>query len=248
MNIKGGWSRLPARSTGFIGILALLGILSMGSAPSASALPVFNGLTSFSTIHGPSDPEEFSWEIELAENQALELIDDQHVLVYYTESHHLAFTITPEPAHDANGTTVPTSLGVSGANIITLTVHHRAGNPAAGGAPFDYPVVAGNGWEGGYTTHIVSGPPDEQQLREEREKRQREEWEAALRQEALTGCRVPGLKGASLKASRKRLDKASCKLGKVRGERSRTAKVVKQDLPPGKVLPAGTGVSVKIGG
>ena len=58
--------------------------------------------------------------------------------VYYTEDERLAFTINAGLAHDAEGSNVPTSLGVSEGNILTLTVHHRAGNPAASGAPFVY--------------------------------------------------------------------------------------------------------------
>ena len=230
VDIKGGWSRLAVRSTGFISVLALLGVLLLGSASSASALPVFNGSTSFPAIRGSSDPEEYSWEVLLQAGQELKSIDDQHAVVYFEDGHPMS-TISAGSAHDADGTTVPTSLSVSGANVITLTVHHRAGDPAAGGAPFDYPVNPGPGWEGGFSTVTVIVPSDDQQLRE-----------------APAGCRVPGLKGASLKASRKRLDKAGCKLGKVRWQRSRTAKVVKQDVAPGRLLPTGTTISVKLGG
>jgi hypothetical protein len=127
---------------------------------------------SFPTIHGPSDPEEFSWEVILAEGAYLESVDDQTAEVYY-ENGHPAFGIDAEPAHDAVGTTVPTSLEVSEGDVITLVVHHRAGNPTAG-APFTYPILEGQGWEGGYFTEIVKGPPDEQELREERERIARE--------------------------------------------------------------------------
>ncbi|MGZ3318687.1 MAG: IPT/TIG domain-containing protein [Isosphaeraceae bacterium] len=62
-----------------------------------------------------------------------------------------------------------------------------------------------------------------------------------------TACVVPKLKGKSLKADRKKLRKASCKLGKVRGHRSKSAKVKKQSAKPGKVLPPGSKVNVKLG-
>jgi hypothetical protein len=129
----------------------------------------------FPMINGPADPEEFSWEVVLDEGQELESIDDQHAQVYYTEGHHPAFGISAVAAHDADGSSVPTSLSVSGGDVITLTVHHRAGDPAKGGAPFDYPIIAGSGWEGGFQTVVVSGPPDEQELREQREERERRE-------------------------------------------------------------------------
>lgn len=62
-----------------------------------------------------------------------------------------------------------------------------------------------------------------------------------------TACIVPKLKGKTLKADRKRLRKAGCALGKVRGERYRGAKVKKQTRPPGTVLPPGAKVGVKLG-
>jgi hypothetical protein len=61
-----------------------------------------------------------------------------------------------------------------------------------------------------------------------------------------TACVVPKLKGKSLRADRKRLKKAGCKLGKVRGDKSKSAKVKKQSAKPGKVLPPGSKVNVKV--
>ncbi len=143
------------------------------------AIPPYDGTMIFPMINGPADPEEFSWEVVLSEGQELESVDDQHAQVYYTEGHHPALGISAVAAHDADGSSVPTSLSVSGGNVITLTVHHRAGDPTKGGAPFDYPIVAGSGWEGGLQTVIVSGPPDEQELREQREARERRERQGA---------------------------------------------------------------------
>jgi hypothetical protein len=60
-------------------------------------------------------------------------------------------------------------------------------------------------------------------------------------------CVVPKLLGRSLKVSRKMLKRAGCVMGKVRGARSRTARVRKQSPRPGTVLvPAGK-VNVRIG-
>jgi hypothetical protein len=227
-----------------LAVLAALGA-SAGPAAAEPPFPPFNGATSFPAINGPLDPEEFSWEVELDEGQEMKAIDDQHAAIY-AEDGLVKSTITAGPAHDAVGKTVPTSLRVEGANIITFTVHHRAGNPAAGGAQFAYPVTAGAGWEGGFSTVVILGPPNEQQIREERERRQRAEWEAALRQDESEGCRVPRLHGLSLKASARRLQAAGCALGKVRGERSKAARVVRQDVAVGKRFPSGTGISVKL--
>jgi IPT/TIG domain-containing protein/PASTA domain-containing protein len=60
-------------------------------------------------------------------------------------------------------------------------------------------------------------------------------------------CKVPKLKGATLKQARKRLRRAHCKLGKVSGKKGRSARVVKQRPKPGKQLPAGGKVNLKLG-
>jgi hypothetical protein len=62
-----------------------------------------------------------------------------------------------------------------------------------------------------------------------------------------TACVVPKLKGKKLKADKVALRKAGCKLGKVVGSRSKTAKVVRQSAKPGKVLPRGAAVNVRLG-
>jgi hypothetical protein len=61
-------------------------------------------------------------------------------------------------------------------------------------------------------------------------------------------CVVPNLKGHKLRADRKQLKKAGCKLGKVRGHKSKSAKVKKQSVKPGTVLPVGSKVNVKLAG
>jgi hypothetical protein len=204
---------------------------------------------SFPPIHEPSDPEEYSWEVTLQEGQSLKSVDSQSAEVLY-EAETVAFLIQAEAAHDAQGATVPTTLAVTVPNIVTLIVHHRAGNPAAANAPFAYPVTAGAGWEGGFQTEIVKGPEDEAEVkaREERERIARREREAAQLAKAAERCLVPRLKGISLEAARKKLKAADCTLGKVRGHRTKTAKVVKQNPRPGNVLSPGAKVNVKLGG
>ena len=61
-------------------------------------------------------------------------------------------------------------------------------------------------------------------------------------------CVVPKLKGRSLKADRKRLVTVGCRLGKVMGRKSASAKVTKQSPKPGSLLPLGTKVNVKLSG
>lgn len=61
------------------------------------------------------------------------------------------------------------------------------------------------------------------------------------------GCRVPQLKGKKLKASKKKLRKADCRIGNVKKLHDATAKsgkVVKQNPKPGKILVPGAKVKV----
>jgi hypothetical protein len=67
---------------------------------------------------------------------------------------------------------------------------------------------------------------------------------------AVAHCIVPKVKGKTLKAAKKKLRAAHCRLGTVTKERGVTAvtgKVVKQRPKPGKVLAAGAKVRVKLG-
>ena len=60
-------------------------------------------------------------------------------------------------------------------------------------------------------------------------------------------CRVPNLTGKNLKAARKALSAAHCKLGTVRGTKGSKAKVVKQNPKSGTTKPSGSAVGVKLG-
>lgn len=213
-----------------LGIFVLLVVGSSSASAEPSGLPAYDGGMTFARIDGPAGPEEYSWEVQLHEEQELKQIDERHAEV--SEGEHPAFNIVAEPAHDAEGSTVPTTLTVSEGNVVTLTVHHRAGNPAAGGASFVYPVTAGVGWEGGFQTYYVDIP---------------DQPKPDSSTEPTPSCVVPGLKGWSLRVNRWRLSQAGCRLGAVRGPRSRGAKVVKQDVKPGTVLGAGAAVGVKLG-
>jgi serine/threonine-protein kinase len=58
------------------------------------------------------------------------------------------------------------------------------------------------------------------------------------------------LNGKKLKAAKKKIKAADCRVGlvsKKNGVKVATGKVVKQSPKPGKVLPAKTGVSVRLG-
>jgi hypothetical protein len=113
-----------------------------------------------------------------------------------------------------------------------MIVHHRAGNPAAGGAPFVYPIQ-GSAQTGGFFTGAVEvADPTPTSGTEP------------------APCLVPSLHGLSLKAAKARLRAAECHLGAVRlaaRATARTGKVVKQFRAAGTQLPAGSRVSVKLG-
>lgn len=234
------------RSYALLGILTLLSVTALNSPSASASIPPFDGTMSFQAIQGPEGPEEYSWKVTLGDEQELEAIDDQTARVRYSDG-HTALVITAEHAHDAVGSTVPTSLAVTGDDVVTLLVHHRAGNPAAAGAPFAYPISAGPGWEGGFSTVIVEGPKDEQELREERERIERER---PLKADSSKNCSVPRLKGRSLKASKQRLREAGCRIGavtKLPGATARSGRVVKQSPRPSQVRAPGSTVRVTLG-
>jgi hypothetical protein len=61
------------------------------------------------------------------------------------------------------------------------------------------------------------------------------------------GCAVPKLKGKTLKAAKKALRQADCKLGKVKRREGKPGKVLKQSAKPGKALKSGSKVGVTVG-
>jgi hypothetical protein len=204
----------------------------------AQPCPPFDGAMSFPDIHSSADPEDYCWEVHLFEGQELRQLNETEAAVFY-ESGHEAFAIEAMEAHDAIGTTVPTTLTVTQPNLITLTVYHRAGNPAAAGAPFDYPVVQGAGWEGGFISEEIKGPPDEAELKPKPTPPPAEDPPTPT-------CEVPVLQGRTLKTARRALVHAGCALGPVRGKRRPGARIVKQYRPAYKTVPAGTEVGVKL--
>jgi hypothetical protein len=217
-----------------------------------SALPTFDGEMVFPAIQGPLDPEEFSWEVDLDEDQELQLIDSQHAVVYYAQDQHPAFGIAATSAHDVSGATVPTDLAVLDGNVLTLTVHHRAGNPAAGRAPFDYPIQAGEGWVEVGPGIVVVMPLPEGELQEATERIERESRPTAVRDRGRPSvhCRVPRLKARSLQVSMRRIKEANCRVGRIgkrRGATMETGRVVRQNPRAGKVLVKGATVNLTLG-
>jgi len=115
--------------------------------------PLTDGGMTFTAIRGPQAPEKYAFTLDLEEGMALKPLDPQHAVVMYPDGVHHALSITAVEAHDAIGTTVPTSLSVTG-NVVTLTVPHKGGS-------YIYPVIAGAGWEGGFETYEIEMPKGE---------------------------------------------------------------------------------------
>jgi sugar lactone lactonase YvrE len=136
-----------------------------GTGVDTALRPLNDGGMIWNAIRDVTAPEEYSWRVELSDDQRLELVDDHHAVVYYND-HTPAFSITAQPGHDATGIEVPTTLAVSNGKIVTVTVHYKAGHE---GKPFVYPIIEGSGWEGGLTTTIIdfyNKPPEEEEEEE----------------------------------------------------------------------------------
>jgi len=223
-----------------ISVVAIACLLP-GAAAADPCRSLNDGGMIFPDIQGPEDPEEYCFEVILSEEQELVQIDDRTVQVMLTGGHP-SFTITAKEASDADGATVPTTLAKTGRNEVTLTVHHREGNPAMGGVPFDYPVVGGPGWEGGFISEEIKGPLDESELKVQPLPPPAEEVPPAA-----PTCEVPDLVDRTLNSARRALHRAGCRLGSVHGHRHPGARIVKQYRPAYTVRPAGAAVGVKLG-
>lgn len=214
-----------------MGVIAVLACAAAPSVAVAETCLPYEGQW-FPTINGLEDPEDYCFEVQLNEGQTLEEVDDQ-LAVVNSKTGGVAWEIHATPARDATGAAVPTTLTVTGENLVTLTVHHLAGNPEAGGAPFQYPITPGPSYEAGFVTVTVLMPPATEQ------------GPQPGSQEGYQ-CEVPSLRGRSLHSARRALRLAHCRLGPVHGERRRGAKVARQYRPAGKALPAGTEVGVRL--
>lgn len=221
-------------------IYSLVAVLTLvfaafSSAAIADPIPVYEGATDFPTIHGPLDPEDYSWEVELGEEWELRQDGEHSASVYYPDGEHIAFSIADVRAHDATGKSVPTTLTVSPPNIVTLTVHHRAGNPAAGGAPFTYPIDAGSGYEVGPSSVQVIMPLSEP---------------LPARDVIRKPCLVPKVEGKTLVSARERISSAGCRISRVhrkQGTASKRDRVIAQSPGPGTSLPLWAPVVIRLG-
>jgi hypothetical protein len=203
---------------------------------SAPIRPISDGGFYFPEIIGVASFEEYPFEMELGANQAMRQVDEHEIVVEYPAYGVEAYSIDAPLAHDAEGANVPTSIVLSAPEVVTIVVHHRAGNPLTG-APFVYPIIDGAGWAGGYRT--ISAPLGEPPAPE-----------PPTPTAPPTPCTVPALHGLSLRTAKVRLRAAHCSIGQVRlgpNATDGTGKVVKQFHPAGTGLVAGAPVAVKLG-
>lgn len=216
-------------------LVLALGALLLPGLAAAETYPPWDGTPLFARIASPAEPEEYIREVHLHEGQRLELINEHEAAVTYEEEGRLSYPIAAPQAHDVVGSTVPTSMRVTGANLVTFTVHHRAGNPAEGFLPFVYPILPGPGWSGGFHTTEGLIPP--------------QETPPPATAPASPTCIVPRLKGSSLEGARRRLRSAGCRVGAVtrhRGGEAKVARVVGQHPAPGGTVPLQSPVAVTL--
>ncbi len=222
------------RSAACAAILCALVAAAPAAAEAGGEIPPYGGWPS---ITDPEAPEEYVYRVHLYEQELVQATPTE-VFVKYIEG-PTAFVLYAGEAHDVDGAAVPVTLTVTGPDLVTRTIYHREGNPAAGGAPFAYPILAGSGWEGGYRTISV----------ELNEPKPPAPEPAPAPAPPTPTCTVPSLHGFGLVAVKKLLRGADCGIGQVRLVRGATkgkGKVVKQFEPAGTRLAAGAPVAVKL--
>ena len=118
--------------------------------------PEYDGAVMFTTIRDAAAPELYEWRLKLHQGQYLVQANPQQIEVKWG-SGATAFLVTADPAHDATGKAVPTSLSIINSTDIALQVPHR-------NQGFTYPVSAGQSYETGYAIVTVYIPDPEEAI------------------------------------------------------------------------------------
>jgi hypothetical protein len=236
-------NRLAAYAAVLCALAASLAFaVSLAAADTGNEVVEAAGGRGFPPITSAASPEEYEQQVDfegLDPIHTIEQIGPEEIVVKDSEGDTVEW-FHLEPAHDAVGANVPTSLRLDGKEVI-LTVQHHEGNPAAGGAPFTYPIVSGKGWEGGFFTGIVEMPSPVPI----------ETAPSSAPAPIVPTCRVPALRGFGLPTVKRLLLGSDCGVGGVhlaRGATRGKGKVVKQVRAAGTELTAGTPVAIKLGG
>lgn len=123
--------------------------------------PEYNGAQMFTTIRAASAPEAYEWRLKLRFGQYLVQANPQQVEVKWGNG-ETAFLVSAEPAHDALGKELPTTLSIINATDIALNVPHR-------NQGYTYPVSAGKSYETGYAMVTVFIPSEGEEAEAEEE-------------------------------------------------------------------------------
>lgn len=229
-------------------LCAVVACLAVVVAPAAAEtgggkLPVWVPGSSYPTIETASDPETYSWRVELEAGQTLVAVSDERAVIRRGSEDE--GDIVAPTAHDADGELVPTSIAVSEGDVLTLTVRHHEAEYAypitlerpwliisqESTEPVQIPVAEDTGTPNPYVSNYVY-PPFEPNFTPK------------------PACEVPKLAGLGRHAAAAKLRAEHCKLGKVRLARGATAakgKVVKQSHAAGAGLAPGAPVAIKLG-
>jgi hypothetical protein len=124
--------------------------VSGGSSVDTVTRPIYDGSQTFKAIRDETAPETYSWKVSLNEGQMLKAIDSEHVSIFNQDGTQ-ALAITAQPAHDATGKEVPTSVSASEGNVLTLTVKYK-------GKGFIYPIIGGPAFQASYTLPVIWEP------------------------------------------------------------------------------------------
>jgi hypothetical protein len=221
-------------------VVGAIGSASAAAEPSGE-LPVYGGVLEFPAIESAAAPEEYSWRVELAPGETLTAVTPYEVRIGSRPE-----AIHPPLAKDAAEATVPTTLSVSGADVVTLTVHHHEGTFAYPIHRSPFLVIA---------EHVIVAELPRGSV-ERAEQAVREASPPAVippiepNVQPPLPCKVPALHGLSLKTAKAHLRAAQCTIGQVHlgaGATAGKGKVVKQFRAAGTQLAAGAPVAVKLG-
>jgi hypothetical protein len=154
---------------------------------------------------------------------------------------NVSATVLPPPAiasiNPASGSIKGATVGITGSNFVSVT-----------GVSFG--AVPASGFTVNSEAQITAvAPPSKTLAKVPVTVTTVAGTATSLQPFAYEGCKVPKLKGKTLKAAKKKIRKGGCKVGKVKklGEATaKTGKVSKQSPKPGKLLPPGTKVNVTL--
>jgi hypothetical protein len=226
-------------------LCALVASLAISVAPAgAEEAPKFLG---FQPITSASAPEEYSWVLHLQPGETLVQLSGTEAAI--EDGMGVAKTIVGVvPARDATGASVPVTLRVDPEDVVTEIVHHQASDPLSAGASFAYPITAGESFTTGAVSVSALLPPGSRAAAERAIVEANPP--ASPEPPPTPTCKVPSLRGYSLRGAKNRLRAAHCGIGAVHLARGATAgkgKVVKQFRAAGTELAAGAPVAVKLG-